>query len=825
MVAPRDIVDGAQFSNNPITLSNSSAGELTISLAHPGAAISPTLFGLALEEINHSLDGGLYAELLRNRDLSQYGRMLLNNQVTLVPAFWSLIKSDNTEAEMTVGPAERPADTAARASIRLDITAIALGQRAGITNSGYWGIPVKPNWLYHASFYAKAAANFAGPLVITIESNDATTTYARATIDKITTSWQRYTVDLKTDQNVSSSLTNRFVISASSKGTLWITEASLFPPTFNNRPNGNRIDLMEKLADLKPGFIVFPGGDSLLAMVIRNRFDWKKTIGPVEKRSAQNSTWHYTSNGFGLMEFLLTCEDLHAQPILAIYDGTSIRQSVPPGPTLQTYIQDALDEIEYVTGDKSTVWGARRAADGHPDPFNLQFVQIGNNEQLYNKGTYDARFTQFHDAIKAKYPSLGLIGWMNLATARIPDVIHESFYSTARELMSDSNHYNAYPRSGPRFATEFNAKEGDPTKTLNAALADMSWMLNVQQNADAVVMATAAPLFVNINGGAAQHPANLIGYDSLNSFGSTSYYALRIFNENKGDAIIPVKLTPPEIIASRQLNFHGAIGVGSWGSDVEYKDIKVTAPDGAVLFQSDFSKSADGWHFGAGTWKADQGALHQTSGVIDCTAIAGDPRWGDYTLTLKARKNAGVEGFLILVHAADAGNFVWWNLGGWENTRTGMEQTLDGGKEFLGDLIPNRIETGRWYDIRIEVKGNDIVGYLDNAPVMTATERPHPPPPLSMFAAASRDNKTGELIIKVVNAMPQPSLLNITLDSASTIQNTGSLEVMSGNPGDMNSITDPNLIIPNRMTIHFPGIYFSHEFPPYSFSVLRLNAK
>jgi alpha-L-arabinofuranosidase len=824
-IAARDIPDDSQSIDGAASVSNLPAGQLTISLDRPGAAISPTLFGLALEEINHSLDGGLYAELLPNRHLSQNGRMMRDGQVVVIPGSWLLVKSSVVQADMSVDSTDLPTDTAARAALRLTINSIGRGERAGLGNEGYWGIPVKPDCLYHATFYAKAGDDFSGPLSITIESNDGTTTFARADIEKIGSSWQRYEVDLKTDKDIKPSLTNQFVISAATKGTLWVTEASLFPPTFNNRRNGNRIDLMEKLADLKPRFIVFPGGDFLLGRNLPSRFDWKRGIGPVEMRSAQYSTWHATSNGFGLMEFLLTCEDLHAQAVLGIYDGTSIYRQVAPGATLEPYVGDSLDEIEYVTGDKSTAWGARRAADGHPDPFHLEYVQIGNNEQMYNKGTYDARFTQFHDAIKAKYPAIKLIGWMDLATSRTPDVRHESFYSTARELMNDSNHYDGYSRSGARYATEFNAKEGDPTKTLNAALADMAWMLDVQRNADVVVMATAAPLFINVNGGAAQHPADLIGYDGLNSFGSPSYFALCMFNENKGDVIIPVKLTPPDVDVSRQLNFHGAIGVGSWGSDVEYKDIKVTAPDGAVLFQSDFSKSTDGWRIGAGDWKADEGALRQTSNVIGCTAIAGDPRWGDYTLTLKARKKGGVEGFLILVHAADAGNFVWWNLGGWENTRTGMEQTLDGSKEFLDDPIPNRIESDRWYDIRVEVKGKDIVGYLDNTPILTTTERPHLLPSRSMFAAASRDNNTGDLILKIVNAMPQAALLDINIDGASGVEHTGRLEVMSGKPGDVNSINIPDQIIPKRIAVHFPGPHFSHEFPACSISVLRLHAK
>jgi len=834
--APRDIPDGSQ---SAASLSTSAPGELTVFLDQPGAAISPTLFGLALEEINHSLDGGLYAQLLPNRDLSDEYRAVLGGKVVTVdgrqtvvggqliekPATWFLDKSDRVQADLQLDRAAPLPNTSCIMSLRLMVSAIGPGQYAGAASDGYWGIPIKPNWHYRASFYAKAGNDFSGPISVAIKSNDSATTYAGGVVEKILPVWQRYDVDLKTDANVGPSATNQFEISVAGKGTVWLAQISLFGPTFNDRLNGNRIDLMEKLADLKPGFIVFPGGDYLTGRNLRSRFDWKKTIGPVEKRFARPSTWHRTSNGFGLMEFLLTCDDLHTEPVLGIYDGTSTWQKVGPGATLEPYVQDALDEIEYVTGDKSTPWGARRAADGHPEPFKLRYVQIGNNEQMYNEETYDARFTQFHDAIKAKYPDLKLIGWMDLATKRTPDVRHESFYPTAKGLLDDRNHYDGYSRTGPRYASEFNAKEGDPTKTLFAALADMSWILGVQRNADVVTMATAAPLFVKVDGGAAQHPANLIGYDSLRSYGSPSYYALRMFNLNKGDTVIPINLVPPEVDVSGQSSFHGAIGVGSWGSDVEYKDIKVTAPGGNVLFQSDFSKSTEGWRIGEGTWKADGGTLHQTSDLIDCTAIAGDPGWTDYTHTLKAKKDGGNEGFLILVHAADDGNYVLWNLGGWENSSTSLEQTVDGGKFFLGEQVRNSIEMGRWYDIRVDVRGENIVCYLDGAPILTATERPHHLAAGSMSAAASRDNKTGEVILKVVNPMPQASVLDISLAGVLGVQDMGSLEVMSGLPGDVNTLNSPEKVSPNRVAIHFPGAHFSHEFPAYSISVLRLKPK
>ena len=303
-----------------------------------------------------------------------------------------------------------------------------------MANPGYWGIPVKAGWTYRASFYAKASADFVGPVTVGIESNDGRVTVAQATVEKVGTEWKRYEVTLKAGE-VATSTENRFVILAGSTGTLWVTEASLFPPTYQDRPNGNRIDLMEKLAALHPGFVEFPGGDFMIGVAPQVRFDWKKAVGPEEMRSGQPSRWERSSTGFGLMEFLRTCEELKAEPVLALYSGTSIGRSVAPGTELQPYVQDALDEIEYVVGDATTPGGMKRAADGHAAPFKLEYVQIGNNEELFGKGTYDARFTQFYDAIKGKYPALKLIGWMNLATTRTPDVIHESQYRTAAELM------------------------------------------------------------------------------------------------------------------------------------------------------------------------------------------------------------------------------------------------------------------------------------------------------------------------------------------------------------------------------------------------------
>ena len=799
-------------------------GHLAVSVDKAGARIGEGLVGLSLEEINHSLDGGLYAELLQNRDMTQQAAMLRNQKPVRLPADWWPVNSGGLKGEATSDEAALIPKTASLRSLRLEITGSGEGW-AGVENDGYWGIPVRPGGRYGASFYEKAGIGFVGPVNLSIGSKDGKKNFAEGRVEKVTESWQRYEVEMEVGKDVPASLENRFVISGGTAGTLWLNYVSLFPPTYGNRRNGNRIDLMEKLAALKPAFIVFPGGDTLGGPVPQNRFPWKVAIGPMENRMARYSTWHFTSNGFGLLEFLETCEELKAKPVLATYSGTSMRGSIAPGKDLEPYVQSALDEIEYVTGDKSTTWGARRAADGHPEAFPLEYVRIGNNEQIFNKETYDERFTQFYDAIKKKYPAIKVIGWMNLATTRTPDVVHESFYNSAHDLLADSEHYEDYPRSGPKFETEFNAKEGDPTKTLKAALADFSWLLDVQRNADAVVMAAPAPVFINLGGGAAQHPAALIGYDALSSFASPSYYGLRMFNENKGDRVVRVKLTAPAVEGNGSTTAHGAIGVGAWGSDVEYKDIQVSKEDGTVLFQSDFSKGTDGWRFGAGTWGVHEGALRQSSDVIGCTAIAGDPSWTDYKLTMKAKKNKGNEGFLIMVHAADDGNFVWWNLGGWSNTRTAIEQTLDGGKIALTDLLPNAVNFGQWYDIEVDVHGSQIVCLLDGKPVLTGTERSPKPPTDPLFAAASRDEKSGDVILKVVNVTGTAMPVEISLDGIAGVEGTGELEVMAGEAGDVNTLNAPEKIVPRRTTVRIPAKAFTHRFPAYSASVLRVRVK
>jgi alpha-L-arabinofuranosidase len=516
---------------------------LRIDLSKPGIPVSPTLYGLMTEEINYSYDGGLYAELVRNRVFKDDDK---------APVHWSVVQDAGGSAAIALDQRFPVPATALTTSLRLDAARAAQGHRVGIANAGYWGIPVKPNTRYRASFYAKTAGAGGVPLTVSIEGADGKTVYAQAEGGRIDGEWKRYSVTLTTAANVKPTADARLVIATESPGTIWFNQVSLFPPTYKDRANGNRVDLMQKLVDMKPAFLRFPGGNFLEGETVATRFKWKETLGPIDQRPGHRGTWGYrVSDGMGLLEFLEWVEDMKAEPVLAVFAGYALHgETVPAGPQLQPFVQEALDEIEYVTGDVSTKWGAQRAKDGHPAPFKLRYIEIGNEDGFEKKKTYDARYTQFHDAIKAKYPQLKLISTVNgkdwlsqqqKLTSRVPDLVDEHYYYNVMEMLNDAARYDSYERGGPKvFIGEWAAREGEPTTNLYSALADAAFMAGMERNADVVEMSCYAPLLVNVNPGGMQWKSDLIGYDVQSSYGSPSYHMQKMFRHYLGNVSLPV---------------------------------------------------------------------------------------------------------------------------------------------------------------------------------------------------------------------------------------------------------------------------------------------
>ena len=270
-------------------------GKIVVQVDKPGAKISPMFYGLMTEEINYSYDGGLYGELIQNRIFKNPtggGGGRGGRGAVAAPPYgtsiqgaphWAVVTAPGAEGTAALDNEAPVNTTALTTSLKLSIASVPSGGRVGVANDGFWGIPVRPNTTYQASFYAQGSNGFTGPLTVDIESNDGKTIHASATVPAITEKWQKYSVTLKTGQ-LASSAANRFVISAASKGTVNFNLVSLFPPTFKDRPNGDRVDISQLLAEQKPAFLRFPGGNYVEGNDLPNRWNWKATIGPLEDR-------------------------------------------------------------------------------------------------------------------------------------------------------------------------------------------------------------------------------------------------------------------------------------------------------------------------------------------------------------------------------------------------------------------------------------------------------------------------------------------------------------------------------------------------------------
>ena len=510
---------------------------LSIQLDKPLHAVSPTLYGLMTEEINYSYDGGLYAELIRNRTFQDHGFGGV--------AHWNVEHFGDSTSSMDVDSTTGPS-AALQSSLRLTLNGNTPAHPAGVRNEGYWGVPLRASTTYKGFLYARADDPAVGPITVSLIGDNTGETLATTTLTPLTSAWARYDFSLTTDAKLKPGAENHFLITAPHPGKLWLSMISLLPPTYANRANGNRPDLMQLMSAMHPAFLRLPGGNYLEGDQIDERFDWKQTIGPEVDRPTHRSPWGYqSSDGIGLLEFLEWSEDLHMDTVLAVYAGYSLKgDHIHPGPALTPFVDDAVEEIEFATGDISTKWGARRAALGHPAPFAIHYIEIGNEDEFDRSGSYEARFNQFDQAIKARFGTT----FQTIATAPLkhskPDVLDDHYYRRADEFFADVHHYDAADRSGPKiFVGEWATREGSPTTNLGAALGDAAWMTGMERNSDLIVMASYAPLFVNVNPGGMQWESDLIGYDAMTSYGSPGYYAQVLFAQYLGTEVPASTLT------------------------------------------------------------------------------------------------------------------------------------------------------------------------------------------------------------------------------------------------------------------------------------------
>ncbi|HET7624318.1 MAG TPA: alpha-L-arabinofuranosidase C-terminal domain-containing protein [Verrucomicrobiae bacterium] len=818
--------------------------KIKIDATKPGPEINPRMYGIFLEEINTGVDGGLYAELIRNRGFEDAkapegfvfrdGRWD-NGRGYVIPyhfevdkslPYWSLVRDGGAKGSMSLD-LKNPLNSITPRSCRLDIQDISTG-RVGIANEGYWGIGIKEGEEYLLSFRARGGNGFSGPLTASLENSDSEILSAPVQIKKITGEWKQYHAVLKAAKTDPQA---RFVLTAGETGTVWLDMVSLFPKkTFRNRPNGLRPEIAQMIADLKPGFVRFPGGCVVEGATPENAYDWKKSIGPIEQREEIWNVWDYRrTEGMGFYEYLQFCEDIGAEPLYVDFAGQTCiyRHSTNvPMSEMQPIEDSFVDALEFANGPVNSKWGKLRAQAGHPAPFHLKMLEIGNE----NVGrAYEERYDLIYHNIKSRYPETKILA--NFPLRQSPtEMVDEHYYNSPRWFINNFSMYDHRDRSDPPVyiaEVAVTSREGGRDKgNLISALAEGVFLMGAERNSDVVRMVSYAPLLANVHGrtelaGAPPPWHGMIYFDSSRVFGTVSYYLWKLFSENRPDRTLETDITYPDQPAFK---LTGQIGVGTWDTRAEFKDIRVEQ-NGKLLYASDKgSTNMDEWQPEQSRrrdrWQVENGVYRQNQ-PGRASSYLGGTNWSDYTLTLKARKLGGGEGFLIMFGRKD-GDMYWWNVGGWGNTRFAIEHSVQGTQTPVGQSVNGHIETGRWYDIKIQLSGARISCYLDGKLIHDETAGPDQ----TLFAVAGRDDAKKQLVLKVINTSPAPSSAKIDFNGIGHLSSKAHVTLLtSAELSDNNSLDEPRKVVPQASEVSIPGNDFNYEFPPNSLTVLRLSAQ
>jgi alpha-L-arabinofuranosidase len=519
----------------------------SVDVSKPGATVAPICRGQQIEEFNHQFQGGLYAQLINNPSFDE-----LKNPI----AEWSLIRHGSSVGNLYVQTSGETTMLNSRQKhcAKLEVSSVASGS-VGMANGGYWGIKLENNTKYKVSFWARKGPNFSGILKAKLESNDGTV-YAQSPDFKPTTDWKHFTCVLKTKGISGVKGTNRFVIYASSTGDVYVDVVTVMPPTWKNRPNGLRIDLAEKLDALKFKYIMFPGGTAAESASMDSCWNWKNSIGPLEQRpGSTRNRWDYKNDlYFGLDEYFQLCEDLGAEPVYVTSVG--IRKSpaskrwwgLCPLDKMQPIIDDILDLLEYCNGSTSTVWGAKRAANGHPKPYHLKYIEIGNENFFRTEKEYVPRYSMIHDSILAHYPDSKIImngicqkNELSHTFGNAVDFVDEHFYS--KDLSVLYNKYDSIDTACKKicvaeYATSIKGNGGNVIGNFGDALGDAVFMLGCEKNSERMWWTgygNYAGLIDHGNFGPC-----IVWNDAVSCFASPSYYMQKmLFTDNQGTRVLP----------------------------------------------------------------------------------------------------------------------------------------------------------------------------------------------------------------------------------------------------------------------------------------------
>ena len=545
-------IEPAAVSTSP-TASLAITNPITLDLAQPGKAISPDLFGIFFEDLNYAADGGLYGELVQNRSFEYSSR---DNQSWNSSTAWTVIQRVNGKGSATV-------ETNAPLNDRNPHYAVLTleGAEAGLANSGFDGIVLRAGESYDLSVFAKVIAGKPGALRVRLEGK-AGAVLGEAEFSHLKPDWKKFTATIKPRTGDTEA---RLVILAAGTGAVGLDMVSLFPHnTFHKRPNGLRPDLAQVIADLQPKFMRFPGGCLAHGDGLDNMYRWPDTIGPVETRRAQPNIWRYHQTmGLGYFEYFQFCEDIGAKPVPVVPAGVccqnsgnlvthkwGIGQQGLPLEEMPAYTQEVLNLIEYANGPVTSTWGAKRAAAGHPQPFHLEYLGVGNEDAQTE--VFRERFQLISDAVKARHPEITVIGTVGpspagkdfeagwkFANAQQVAMVDEHYYEKPDWFLSHLTRYDGYDRTKSKvYLGEYAAHDVGRANTLRSALAEAAYMTSLERNGDVVRLASYAPLLSRQDH--TQWRPDLIYFDKTAIVLTANYYVQQLFSQNQGDIYLPI---------------------------------------------------------------------------------------------------------------------------------------------------------------------------------------------------------------------------------------------------------------------------------------------
>ena len=820
---------------------------IKIDLTQRGAFVSPNLYGIFFEEISHAGDGGLYAELVQNRGFEEHvlpssmtyenGRAVAvdspnyehgNHRHWSVP--WNLEqkkmqgwKAEGWQCNLLydiVAP-QNPLHPNTPHALQLRISDLQTGGRAVLTNTGYWGMGLKTGEKYDLRLYVQST-DYKGTL--TARLTDAENGRDLGSVSFKAKKWKQWTELTAVLTAAGTTAKGALALEFDAAGTVLVDYVSLFPQnTFKGRKNGQRPDIAQMLVDLHPRFMRWPGGCIVEGATYENRVKWKETLGDPMTRRGEWDTWGYRATwGMGYHEFLQFCEDLGMDAMFVNNAGMScsVRNGdfIADTTQLEPVVQDFRDAIDYALGDPATnQWAKMRADAGHPAPFPLRYVEIGNE----NVGPeYVKHFNYIFRRLKAEYPRITFIntlGHIDRLLAQMPGryMVDPHWYRDPNFFFNNNHLFDEAPRDHDIYVGEYACNAGVGQGNLLAALSEAAFILGMERNSDVVKMSSYAPLFENVN--QPNWTCNLIHFNSTQVFGRASYYVQQMAALNRPTYNVGVSETTTSAEAAPFAA--GTFGLGTYATQSTYRNIVLTTADG----QQQRQLSPSDFKLLRGTWNTEDGQLTQTSDEQHTMALLPDFQSDTYTLSLQARKIDGREGFFIYYGMDPEGrNGYTANIAGWGNSQTVMQLMRRGrSTDILSRRRPHSVDAGRWYDLRLEVTPMLVTLYIDGEKV-TETR---PTAPTRQFCQAGYDERNGEVVIKVVNATEHPYTRTFNLIGAKDIEPQATAITLAGKADEENTFDQPKRIAPVESYFMASDSCFSYDFAPMSFTILRIKAK